>query len=404
MDSVAVIPVRAAVGDPPTALFVSKMEQRWHVLFKEKFARHYDLHTVYILDHVQEQGYVAFVDWLNAYIQKTGSRLVLLDIEFFFGFGIDLILGITKDVKIVLITFDDIALHEMNYINALGCDLVTCGDPLAVLKYREKGASAELIFLENSRRPFDELQGIVKDIDVLFFGDLTKGGRREFIEGLIASGIEVTVHSSAVNTELSYPELAHLISRSKVVLNLSKTHTVMGRPEAFVPVRSFLQFKGRVIEAGLGGAACVSEYAPSIEYLFGNETVLMFRTVEECAEIIRGLLGNPVRLADLSARLRGAVLERFEQAGQVQRLVDVIKNSAPVAKVAPKWIPYRYIVAMAMARFVTVRRPLGVWLRDLSAFVLGAWVYPVHLRLLAVLEVLLEILKRVFKTVRLPSL
>jgi hypothetical protein len=394
MDSTAVVPVRAGACGLPSALFVSKMEQRWHGLFKEKFSGHYDLHTVYILGHVREQGYVAFVDWLNAYIRGTGSRLVLLDIEFFFGFGIDLILGITKDVRIVLTTFDDIIFHEMNYINALGCDLVTCGDPLAVLKYREKGAHAELLFLENSRRPFDEFQGIVKDIDVLFFGNLTKSGRKEFIEELIANGIEVTVHSSSVNTELSYPELAHLISRSKVVLNLSKTQMVMGRPEAFVPVWSFLQFKGRVIEAGLGGAACVSEYAPSIEYLFGNETVLMFRTVDECTEIIRGLLDNPVRLVDLSARLRGVVLERFEQASQVQRLVDVIENSPPVAKVAPKWIPYRYIVAMAMARFVTVRRPLRVWMRDLLAFVLGAWVYPMHLRLLVVLKVILGIFKR----------
>ena len=393
----AVVPVYAAEGGLSTAVFVSKMEQRWHGLFKEKFSRHYDLRTVYILGHVREQGYAAFVDWLNAYIRGTDARLIFLDIEFFFGFGIDLILRITKDVRIVLTTFDDIVFHEMNYINALGCDLVTCVDPLAVLKYREKGMKAELLFLENSRMPFDEFQETVKDIDVLFFGDLTKSGRSAFIEGLIASGIEVRVHCSAMNGELSYSELAHLISRSKVVLNLSQTHTVMKRPEAFVPVWSFLQFKGRVIEAGLGRAACVSEYAPSIEYLFGNETVLMFRTEEECAEIIRGLLDNPVRLAELSARLREMVLASFEQEGQVQRLVDVIGKAVAVEKVAPKWVPYRYIVAMTMARFLTVRRPLGVWLRDLSAFILGAWVYPVHLRLLAMLAVFLGILTRAFK-------
>lgn len=397
MDSTAVVPAHAAEGGLSIAVFVSKMEQRWHGLFKEKFSRHYDLRTVYILGHVREQGYAAFVDWLNAYIKGTGARLVLLDIEFFFGFGIDLILRITKDVRIVLTTFDDIVFHEMNYINALGCDLVTCADPIAVLKYREAGVKAELLFLENSRLPFDEFQETVKDIDVLFFGDLTKSGRSAFIEGLIASGIEVRVHCSAMNGELSYLELAHLISRSKVVLNLSQTHTVMKRPEAFVPVWSFWQFKGRVIEAGLGRAACVSEYAPSIEYLFGNETVLMFRTVEECAEIIRGLLNNPARLAELSARLREMVLASFEQEGQVQRLVDVIGKSTVIEKVAPKWIPYRYIAAMTMARFLTVRRPLGAWLRDLSAFILGAWVYPVHLRVLAVLAVFLGILTRAFK-------
>lgn len=91
-----VVPVHAAEGGLLTAVFVSKMEQRWHGMFKEKFSRHYDLRTVYILDHVREQGYAAFVDWLNAYIRGTDARLIFLDIEFFFGFGIDLILRIRK--------------------------------------------------------------------------------------------------------------------------------------------------------------------------------------------------------------------------------------------------------------------------------------------------------------------
>lgn len=394
-DSPAVVSACVSESTLPSVLFVSKMEQRWHALFREKFARHYNVRTVYIRDHVLERGYVGFVDWLNDHIRQTGSVIILLDVEFFLGFGLDLILGITRDVKIVLATFDDIACHEVNYINACGCDLVACADPLAVLKYREKGVSAELLFLENSRDLFDEFQGVVKDIDVLFFGDLTKGGRRALIEGLVARGIEVMVHSSPLNGELSYRELAHLISRAKIVLNLSRTHAAMGRPEVFVPVSSFLQFKGRVIEAGLGGAACVSEYAPSIEYLFGHEPVLMFRTVDECAAMIRGLLNDPVRLGELADRLRTAVLERFEQAAQVQRLVDVIERSAPAVKAIPMWIPYRYISAIAGARFLAVRRPLGAWLRDFVSFLLNASVYPVRLRLLAVLEILPQLLRRI---------
>lgn len=382
------------MGRRPSVLFVSKMEQRWHTLFKAKFYNYYDLHIVYIVDHVQEEGYVAFVAWLNDHILNSRATLIFLDIEFFLGFGLDLIRAITSHVRVVLVTFDDIASHEMNYINSLGCDLVTCGDPVAVMKYQEKMVRVEPLFLENSRRFFDEVQGGSKDIEVLFFGDLTKGGRKEFIDSLTASGIKIVIHAPSVDGELAYPDLVRLICRAKVVLNFSKTHAVMGRPEAFVPVSNFLQFKGRVIEAGLGEAACVSEYAPAIECLFGSELVPMFRTVDQCAEIIRGLLNNPVRLTELSGRLRAAVLEKFEEAGQVQRLVVALESLEPAKKEAPGWIPYRYISATARARFLAVRRPMRAWVRDLVSFLVEASVYPLRLRLLVFLEVVFHLSKR----------
>jgi len=366
------------------ALFVSKKEQRWHPLFVEKFADHYELRTVYICDHVPVRGYSGFVDWLNGHIEETSATIVFLDIEYGFGFGLDLILRIAKSVRIILTTFDDITFHEINYINALGCDLVTCADPIAVMKYREKRVKASLLFLENSRRMFDEFLGNEKDIDVLFYGWLLKGGRAEFLEKLAATGIAITVHSPGVDAELSYRDLARLISRAKIVLNLSQTDSMVRAPEAFVPVGSYSAFKGRVIEAGLAGAACVSEYAPSIEYMFGQDTVPMFKSAGECSDIIRGMLGNPVRLNELSGRLRETVLEQYEEFRQVGQVVGAIEALVPVSKATPQWIPYRYIALTVAARFQGVGLPLRGWCRDLWDFVFFARVYPLPLRLLAV--------------------
>lgn len=389
------MPSPQPAGVLPLALFVSKFEQRWHILFIEKFFGYYDLRTVYILEYVRRQGYEAFIDWLNAHIRDLGVKTIFLDTEFFLGLGLDLILRISREVRIVLVTFDDVALHEVNYINALGCDLVTCADPIAVMKYREKGVRAELFFLENSRKIFDEFSGMAKDIDVLFFGDLTKGGRREFIEGLVSRGVAITVHSPAPGAQLSYRELAHLISKAKIVLNFSRTHTMAGRPEAFVPVGSYLQFKGRVLEAGLANAACVSEYAPSIECMFGNDTIPMFETLDECAAILRNLLDHPMRREELAKRLHDLAMHRFEQTYQVHHLVEVVNSLPSGVRGTPKWIPYRYIATVVKSRFLEVRRPVKAWLIDLMAFLTRAKVYPPYWRCLAILEVLVKFPARV---------
>ena len=51
-------------------------------------------------------------------------------------------------------------------------------------------------------------------------------------------------------------------------------------------------FKGKIIVAGLKGAACVAEYSPGTELLFSKDEVPTFFTKEECVKILKKLLNN----------------------------------------------------------------------------------------------------------------
>lgn len=367
-------------------LFISKFPQRWHELFVKKFAGTFAIETFYIHDVIKRHGFKEVVDQLNALVHRQSIWLAFLDIEFYFAFGLDLIEAFPGGTRLVLTAFDDIVLHHVNYINALACDLVLCADPIAVMKYRETGVCAELCFLENSRVLFDQHADAVKDIDVLFFGDLTKGGRKEFLSKIAARGIEITVHAPELQGVLPYAELVRLMARAKIVLNFSQTHDCIDRPETVLPMERALQFKGRILEAGLAKAACVSEYAPSVEHLFGTETVPMFTTADECAQILIDLLTDENRRFELAERLHSETIGCFEETVQVPFLIKTIQGLPARDCRRPKRVPYYYVSLVAKNRFLQGRRPLRGWIRDLLAFLFRAKVYAWHHRWLAILQ------------------
>lgn len=386
-------PSRAVVHTGKTALFVSKWPQRWNDLFLAKCRRLYHVEILRIHEHVRRVGYARLADVINARIERCGAEVVLLDIEFYQGFGLDVLTRLTPRAKRVLVTFDDIVFHEFNATNARACDLVLCADPLAVLKYREKNIPAALCLLENSVAPFLAAGRPQKDIDVLFFGDLSKGGRRQFVTELRARGVPVTVHAPEVDGELGYEALAALIARARIVLNLSKTHTIGRPPEAVVPVDAYLQFKGRVVEAALGEALCVSEYAPGVEYLFGTEAVPMFRTIDECAAIVQAFLAAPAALDKAAAELHQTVMTTCEETVQLAQVSDAIERTSTSDRSLPEWVPAAYLRAVAVARFLRVRPGVMATMRDFGAFLTNRQLGSAGARVSAAIALLPEIVK-----------
>lgn len=375
------------------ALFVSKWPQRWNELFLAKFRRLYHVDVLRIHERVRAVGYARLAGEINAVIERRGADLVLLDIEFYQGVGLDILADLTRRAKLVLVTFDDIVFHEFNATNARVCDLVLCADPLAVLKYREKNLPAALCLLENSIAPYAAAGRLVKDIDVLFFGDLSKGGRRQFVSDLSARGVQVTVHAPEIDGELSYDALARLISRARIVLNLSKTHTIGRPPEAVVPVDAYLQFKGRVVEAGLGQALCVSEYAPGVEYLFGPARVPMFRTVDECAAILKELLADPTTLESAAVAFHHAVMTTCEESVQLVQVGNAIEGASPSCRSLPRHVPVAYLRALAVARFLRLRPRFTVLARDFRAFLTNQQLGSTGARSMAMIALFPEIVK-----------
>lgn len=369
----------------PKVLFLSKMPQRWNQLFLDKFSECYCLEVIYINEHVHRFGFNIFTHEIEKHIESNAISIVFLDIEFYSGFGVDLINILKHCAKLIFVTLDDISFHEFNFINAMYCDLVTCADPIAVLKYREKGIESELLLLENSNQFYLEANLIDKDIDILFFGSLEKGGRREFIDNLINEGFKVVVHSPDMGITIPYSELAHLICRAKIVLNLSQTHVTSSRYESFLPVETYYQFKGRVIEAALGLAVCVSEYAPSVELMFGRDTVLMFKDISDCIDTLHIILGNAGLQKQLATKFNKLTIEKYEQVVQVDLLVKSIDKIVKRQINMNGDIPYKYILAVVIARFLTTRRPLRFWIYDLFCFACFSNVFLLRYRLMSLI-------------------
>ena len=269
-------------------LIVFKWPIDLHSFIINKFSKFYDTEYIY-LNKFKEQTYSEIIDEINKLIQSKNCEIVFFDVDsiklinFFF-------INKIKNVKKILMTFDDTTVHEMNSITASACDLVITHCPSSVLKYKEKGYEAHNMFLENDINIFKNYN-LNKDIDVLFFGRLNST-RREFLNFIEKSEINIKIVGGNENF-IPLKELPKLISKSKIVLNLSKTTKDSTSNFSLGSVYNFYyELKGRVIIAGLCGTLCVSEYFPDYEIMFEEDELPIFYTKEECIKILKKLLSD----------------------------------------------------------------------------------------------------------------
>ena len=186
---------------------------------------------------------------------------------------------------------NDYELHEINSLTATACDLVLSFCPLSVLKYKEKGFQAYQMIIEGDGDIFKN-HNEKKDIDVLFFGGLSLD-RKNLLDFIKSKGISVTKVGKESGNFVTDEELSKLISKSKIVLNLSKSTWGAVRRYPFIKLYEFYyQFKGRIVMAGLCGTACVSEFFPTCELMFGKNVVPTFYTKEECVNILKKILSD----------------------------------------------------------------------------------------------------------------
>ena len=236
---------------------------------------------------------------------------------------------------------DDVGLHEFHSITASACDLVLNSDPLAVLKYNEKGYKA--LFFQFESTKLNKNNESKKEIDVLFYGHITSD-RKGILDYITKEGISLkNVGHEAGIYGLPEDELLDLISKSKIVLNLSKTRTTVVKNYASENVFKFYyQLKGRIFLAGFQGAACVSEYSPGQELLFSEEEVPTFFTKEECAKILKKLLNNNELLAKYTNKFTSKVCNLFEEKKSFEPIYNAIEKSN-YRKVELIKIPYWYL-------------------------------------------------------------
>ena len=303
-----------------------------------KFSNYYDTEYLYLNDY-KNKNFTEIVNDINNLIKSNNIEIVVFDVDYFKFINLFFIEKINSKNKI-LITADDFDFHEMHSVTVSSCDLVLSACPLSVLKYKEKGYEAYYLSFDNGK--INKKKNKKKEIDVLFFGHVTPD-RKGILGYITKEGISLKNIGHETGIYGSEEELLDLISKSKIVLNLSKTRTTVVQNYASESIYQFYyQLKGRIFLAGLNGAACVSEYSPGQELLFNEDEVPTFFTKEECVMILKKLLNNNELLEKYTNKFTSKVCDLYEEKKSFEPIYNAIKKSN-YRKVKLIKIPYWYL-------------------------------------------------------------
>jgi len=320
-------------------LIIFKYVHQWNLNVIDKFSNYYDTEFLYI-SNFKNRNFTETVNDINNLIKSKNIEIVVFDVDYFRFINFFFIKKINSKKKIIMIG-DDSDQHEFHAITANACDLVLNSDPLAVLKYKEKGYEAFFLHFESSK--LSKNNESKKEIDVLFYGHITPD-RKIILDYIAKEGISLKNVGHEDNiTMLPQDKLLNLISKSKIVLNLSKTRSTVLLNYASESVYKFYyQFKGKLMVAGLHGTACVSEYSPGQALLFSEEEVPTFFTKEECAKILKKLLNNDELLTKYTNKYTSKICDLFEEKKSFEIIYNAIKKSNH-RKVELIKIPYWYL-------------------------------------------------------------
>ena len=322
-------------------LIIFKYPHQWNSFVTDKFSNYYDTESIYISDF-KNRNYTEIINDINNLIKLTNIEIVVFDVDYFKFINFFFIEKIKCKKKVIMIG-DDASLHEFHSITANACDLVLNSDPLAVLKYKEKGYEAKFFQFEFSRIGDNKVGK--KEIDVLFYGNVTPD-RKIFLDFIEKEGISLKIvgHNNIdTSSYLPQDELLDLISKSKIVLNFSKTRTTVVQNYTSEGIYKFYyEFKGKVIVAGLKGTVCVSEYSPGQELLFSEDEVPTFFTKEECVNILKKLLNNEELLKKYESKFTTKVCNLYEEKKSFEAIYNAIQKSNH-RRVELIKIPYWYL-------------------------------------------------------------
>ena len=304
-------------------LIIFKYAHQWNLNVIDKFSNYYDTEFLYI-SNLKNKNFTEIVKHINNLIKSKNIEIVVFDVDYFKFINFFFIKKINSKKKI-FITGDDFEFHEFHSVTASACDLVLSQCPLSVLKYKEKGCEAYLSNMEFSK--ISNNNNYKKEIDVLFYGHITPD-RRNILDYIVKEGINLKNIGHEGNvTGLPKDELLKLISKSKIVLELSKSRTSFVKNYASESIYKFYYlYKGKIIVAGLKGAACVSEYSPGTELLFSKDEVATFFTKEECVKILKKLLNNKELLEKYTNKFTSKVYNLYADKKNFEPIYKAIEK------------------------------------------------------------------------------
>ena len=303
------------------ALIIFKAQWDWNRFVINKISKFYSVKYIY-LDRINK-NYLNTIVEINNLINSENIDTAFFDVDYQKFINLYFIDKI-KNVKKVMMTFDNYERHVLNMITACSCHLVLT-DNISALKYKEIGIPAYNWFLESDGSFYKDM-GLKKKIDVLFFGKINKD-RKDFINFIEKKGIKVKVVGNNNDSYVSDESLVRMICESKIVINFSKTtwKELNNFPGQNV-FKNQYQLKGRIAQTGLCGTACVTEYAPHHELLYKGDELLQFKTKEECANLLSDLLKNEKNLTEYTKKFSDKTRACYEDSKSFQNVYNFLEK------------------------------------------------------------------------------
>ena len=301
----------------------------WEKEVIKKFKIIYNVEYLFADQIFYKGGSFQLIKEINKIIFLKNIEIVVFDTDFLPFIDSNIIQMTNSKTYKILLTFDNIVHGNLNLINGSKCNLVIAYDPLEVLIFRKYNISSHFFTLEDTKKSFKFLN-LEKDIDVLFYGDITKFGRKLFIDQLLKSGVNIKVVGPP-NNIVTDDEIIELINRSKIVLNLSFSNSFRDY-DSFFPISdneinaSLLTFKGRFLQAGLCKTVCISDYAPSIGLIFSQEDIPTFSNLDECIILINKIIHNDELRFTLENNLHNKVLSEFDDIKMMNNISNYINQ------------------------------------------------------------------------------
>ena len=319
----------------------------WNVPFINQFSNYYDTEHIYLSDY-KNKNFTEIINIINNLIKSKNIEIVVFDVDYFRFINFFFIEEI-KSKKKVLITGDDFELHELNSITASACDIILSHCPLSVLKYKEKGYEAYNIHLlyDSKDKLIKQDYKNKKEIDVLFFGKLTPD-RKDILSFIKEQGVALkNIGHEERASGVTEDELSKLISKTKIILELSKSKTESVKNYSSENTYKFYyQFKSRISIAGLNNVACVAEYSPGLELLYNSDEVPSFFTKEECVKNLKTLLNDNELLEKCTKKLSTKTNYLYEEKISFKHIHHALEKSK-FRKVKLVKFPYWYLRIVA---------------------------------------------------------
>ncbi|MBP7652144.1 glycosyltransferase [Candidatus Dependentiae bacterium] len=200
--------------------------------------------------------------------------------------------SLRKNCRIVFWLFDEEFLQQtFTKYYSQTADAVIVTDYLGRAYYEKLDIPTVLYFSSYSKKEYHPV-AVKKEYDVTFIGEV-RDERLKYINFLKKNGIKVDVFGrGSENGPVSMEQMNLIFNKSKINLNFTAIQ-VIPWIEKFDPVtiNRAKQNKGRPIEIALTKSFCLSEYAPTLKYVFeiGNE-VDYFKDCDELLEKVRKYL------------------------------------------------------------------------------------------------------------------